>query len=122
MPYQVGTSEFFEAMDIISRVADTVAPDTDYVCRLAVCALIVNRIEDSRFPSDVYSVVLERGEFVGVGREDFFVFSVSDLSRAAARDALLGFDVTRGAVFFRRGYSSERSGACFYHDGFLFYR
>lgn len=119
---EIGSDEFDSARDIIARVADTTAPGSSYVARLGICAVVVNRVRDPRFPSDIYSVVFERGEFDSVGRADFFDFSVSELSMRAARDALLGFDVTRGAVYFRRGYPAERSGAVFYHDGFLFYR
>ena len=122
MLYEIGSEEFFSARDLIARVVDTLAPDASYAARLALSAVIVNRVRDPHFPSDIYSVVFERGEFEGVGREDLFTFCPSQLSMIAARDALLGFDVSRGALYFRRGYPSERMGACFYHDGFLFYK
>ena len=114
--------DFFEKREFIAKIAEMIAPDSSYAARLGVCAVIVNRMTDSRFPSDVYSVVYHSQQFREAQGRELDSVSASELSEIAARDALLGFDITGGAVYFKRGYPSERQGACFYHDGFLFYR
>ena len=120
--YEAGSEEFFSSRDLIARVVECIAPDRSYAARQAIAAVIVNRIKDSRFPSDLYSVIYQRGAFECVSKEGFDRVTPSYLSKVAARDALLGFDISSGAVYFRRGYPSERAGSCFYHDGYLFYR
>lgn len=120
--YEAGSEEFFSSRDLIARVVECVAPDRSYAARQAIAAVIVNRIKDTRFPSDLYSVIYQRGEFECVNKQGFDRVTPSYLSKVAARDALLGFDISSGAVYFRRGYPSECAGSCFYHDGFLFYR
>lgn len=114
--------DFFEKREFISKIVELIAPDSSYAARLGVCAVIVNRMRDSRFPSDVYSVVYHSEQFCEAQGKELCDVTASELSDIAARDALLGFDITCGAVYFKKGYPAERKGACFYHDGFLFYR
>ena len=114
--------DFFEKREFISKIVELIAPDTSYAARLGVCAVIVNRTLDPRFPSDVYSVVYHSEQFCEAQGRELCDVTASELSEIAARDALLGFDITCGAVYFKKGYPAERKGACFYHDGFLFYR
>ena len=113
--------DFVLSRELIARVIECTAPDASYTARQALAALILNRTEDPRFPDDVRSVIYERGVFECVDRVDFERVRPSDLSMKAARDALLGFDVSGGALYFKRGTLSESDGACLYHSGFLFY-
>ncbi len=122
LPCEVGSAEFYSVRELIARVAEATVPEGSYTARQAVCALIVNRWRDARFADDVRSVIYESGAFECVRRADFDKIEPSYISLVAARDALLGFDVTMGALYYRRGYPSERAGASFYHDGLLFYR
>ena len=122
MLFEAGSDEFYDGRELIARVVECTAPDASYAARLAIACVIVNRVRDVRFPSDLYSVVYQRGEFACVSTDRFASVEPSYLSRVAARDALLGFDISSGAVYFRQGYPSERHGCCFYHDGFLFYK
>lgn len=118
-----GSDEFFELRELIARVVEATLPESaSYVCRLGLSAVIINRAEDPRFPDDVRSVVYERGEFECTSREDFLRVRPSYLSRTAARDALLGCDVTSGAVYFRPAKRSEVPDGCFYHSGYVFTR
>ena len=115
------SERFYEDRALIARVIECTAPDASYTARQAIAAVIVNRTTDARFPDDVRSVIYERGAFSCVDRVDFEQVEPSELSLAAARDALLGFDVSGGALYFARGHASEADGACLYHSGFLFY-
>ncbi len=115
-------TRFFEEREIIARAVECTAPDASYVARLGIAALIVNRTRDARFADDVRSVIYEYDAFECTLMHGFETCEVSELSRMAARDALLGFDCTCGALYFRRGTPSESADACFYHSGLLFYK
>lgn len=117
-----GSAEFFEERDLIARAVELTAPNASYVARLAIASVIVNRAQDPRFPSDIRSVIYERGAFECVTSPDFETCDISYLSKTAARDALLGYDVSSGALYFKKGNIAESDGSCFYHSGFLFYR
>ncbi len=117
-----GSEEFREERAIIARTLEKTAPDASYVARLAIAAVIVNRVSSPRFASDVRSVIYEYDAFSCTSLPDFETCEVSYLSDIAARDALLGFDVSCGALYFKRGMPAESDGACFYHSGWLFYR
>lgn len=117
-----GSDEFFADRDLIARAVEKTAPNASYVARLAIASVIVNRVQCKRFPNEVRAVIYQRGEFECVSASDFETCSPSYLSKAAARDALLGFDVTSGALYFKIGSVSESDGACFFHSGFLFYK
>ena len=120
---EAGSGEFFEMRMLIARVVERTLPGrASYVARLALADVIVNRVRDERFPDDIRSVVYERGEFPCVAAESFLRTRPSYLSLSAARDALLGCDVTSGAVFFSRARRAEVPDGCFYHSGYAFTR
>ena len=120
---EAGSDEFFELRSLIAKVVEATLPErASYVCRLALSAVIVNRSSDPRFPDDIRAVVYERGEFECTSKEYFNRVRPSYLSKAAARDALLGCDVTAGAVYFRPARASEVPDGCFYHSGYVFLR
>ena len=118
---EAGSEEFFELRMLVARVVERTLPArASYVARLALADVIINRTRDARFPDDVRSVVYQRGEFACVAREDFSRTRPSYLSLSAARDAMLGCDVTAGAVFFSEARRAEVPDGCFYHSGYAF--
>ncbi len=118
---EAGGEEFFEMRMLIARVVERTLPNSaSYVARLALADVIVNRTQDARFPDDIRSVVYQRGEFECVASESFLRTRPSYLSLSAARDALLGCDVTSGAVFFYKARRAEVPDGCFYHSGYVF--
>ena len=118
----IGSDAFFEDRDLIAKTVELTAPGASYAARLALAAVIVNRAKDARFPSEIRAVIYERGAFECVLEPSFEHTQVSYLSKVAARDALLGFDVTSGALYFKKGVASSSDGACFHHSGFLFFK
>ena len=119
---EIGSDAFFEERDLIARAVELTAPDASYAARLAIAAVIVNRAKDARFPSEIRSVIYEVGVFDCVSDPNFEKVTPTYLSRAAARDALLGFDVTAGALYYKKGSVADSDGACFRHSGFLFFK
>lgn len=78
--------------EILAAAAEGAAPDTPYIVRLCLCAVLLNRMKDSRYPDDLAAVIADAGIVIVPAEE------VSPRSLRAARDAMDGFDPTRGAL------------------------
>lgn len=65
--------------------------------KVAVGAVVVNRVNDSRWPDTVEDVINDPRQFCPVSRG---LPTATDRTREAAKAALAGEDPTGGAVFF----------------------
>lgn len=67
--------------------------------QVAVGAVILNRVKDSRFPNNIREVVLQENQFSCFidGQVNYYP---SKTSIDAAKAALLGYDPSNGALFF----------------------
>jgi N-acetylmuramoyl-L-alanine amidase len=66
---------------------------------VAVGAVILNRVRDSRFPNTIAGVVYQPGAFDAVA-DGQINLPPADTSYKAARDALNGWDPSGGAVYY----------------------
>lgn len=107
--------------EMIARTLDLTLGDAPYITRLALAAVIINRKNDPAFPSDIASVIFERGEFECVGYDSFKKHTPSALSLAAARDAMLSFDVTAGALYYKKCAPGDVTSVRVYHGGYAFW-
>lgn len=97
-----------------------------YLCRVAVAAVIFNRMENEGFPDSVVNIVFSVGAFHSVesgelGRD------VTDedlqVSMEAVRQAAAGEDPTGGALYFAKEDNSRASiNVCFRAGGMVFGR
>ena len=79
-------------------------------CMTAVGAVVVNRVRSGSYPSSIYNVIYQRGQFgpASSGRlESRLASGVSSSARQAARAALSGSDPTGGAKSFKRASSGH---------------
>lgn len=83
---------------LLARLIDVEARGEPYRGKVAVGAVVVNRVKDRRFPNTVREVIYQPNQFAVEGLHRFPV--PSEESRRAAIDALRGEDPTRGALFF----------------------
>ena len=68
---------------------------------MAVGAVILNRVRDSRFPNTIAGVIYQPGAFTAVADGQINVpIDESSTVVKAARDALNGWDPTEGAVYY----------------------
>ncbi len=67
--------------------------------KVAVGSVIVNRVEDQRFPDNVRDVILEQGQFSSLLDGQANLYPDQD-SIDAAKAALLGYDPTYQSIFF----------------------
>jgi len=81
---------------LLARLIEAEAGGEPYRGKVAVGAVVVNRLRDSRFPNTIRDVIYEPGQFAvsAMNRPP------SEESIRAARAALSGEDPTNGALFF----------------------
>lgn len=80
--------------DVLSRFVEEKAGGESYAVRVAFAAVALNRVKSERFGSTVSAVLRE----AGVYGSDVSV-TVSERTKNAVRDALLGVDPTFGALY-----------------------
>lgn len=80
--------------DILSRFVEEKAGGESYAVRVAFAAAVLNRTRAERFGSTISAVLREVGFYGRSGADE-----VSERTKNAVRDALLGVDPTFGAVY-----------------------
>ncbi|MGN0342181.1 MAG: cell wall hydrolase [Roseburia sp.] len=83
-----------------------------YEGQVAVGAVVMNRVRSGSYPSTIYDVIYQKGQFTPAGSGKLASVLSSGVSSScvqAAQEALNGTDNTGGALFFRRA-SSGHSG------------
>ncbi|MBR3325000.1 MAG: spore cortex-lytic enzyme [Clostridia bacterium] len=86
-------------LNLISRFVHAEARGEPYTGQVAVAAVILNRVKDSRFPNTTSGVVYQPGAFTCVS-DGQINLSPNETSRKAAQDAINGWDPTYGAVYY----------------------
>ena len=79
--------------DMLAALIHAEARGEPYQGKVAVGAVVLNRVDDPRWPDTVEAVVLQPGQFAEPTQ------ATPEADRAA-REALQGYDPTGGAVFF----------------------
>ncbi|MEG1524924.1 MAG: spore cortex-lytic enzyme [Clostridia bacterium] len=70
-----------------------------YKGQVAVAAVILNRVESSKFPSSIAGVIYQPGAF-SVVNDGQINLAPNDSALKAARDAMNGYDPTGGCVYY----------------------
>lgn len=86
-------------VELLSRLVHAEAKGEPYTGMVAVAAVVLNRVRDSRFPSTIAGVVYQPGAFTPVSNGQINA-AAGDTSIRAARDALNGWDPTNGCIYF----------------------
>lgn len=103
-----------EDYDILLRIVESEAGGEDEEGKLLVANVILNRVENSKFPNTVKEVVFqeEKGvfQFSPVADGRLFSVTVSEETKEAVDRALWGEDISEGALYFasRKNASPER--------------
>ena len=87
------------SLNLISRFVYAESRGEPYKGQVAVAAVILNRVKDSRFPNTVSGVVYQSGAFTCVS-DGQINLSPNDTARKAAQDAMNGWDPTYGAIYY----------------------
>ena len=88
-------------VQLMARAINGEARGEPYEGQVAVGAVILNRVKDSRFPNTVAGVIYQSGAFTAVtdGQIDLAIDEGSTVYKAA-QDALNGWDPTGGCVYY----------------------
>lgn len=93
------SSEF----DLLARLINAEAEDQPYEAKVAVGAVVINRVQSSEFPNTISAVINQRingyYQFTPV-LNGWINRPATDEAKRAALDALNGVDPTNGALFY----------------------
>ena len=84
---------------LLARAVHGEARGEPYIGKVAVAAVILNRVKDPRFPNTIAGVIYQPGAFTAVS-DGQINLTPDEESLRAARDALNGGDPTYGAVYY----------------------
>jgi N-acetylmuramoyl-L-alanine amidase len=70
-----------------------------YIGQVAVAAVILNRVDNPKFPNTIAGVIYQPGAFTAVADGQMYL-SPNDSARKAANDALNGWDPSGGAIYY----------------------
>ena len=88
-------------IQLMARAINGEARGEPYEGQVAVGAVILNRVKDSRFPNSISGVIYQPGSFTAVS-DGQINSSISEGSTVykAAQDAMNGWDPTGGCVYY----------------------
>lgn len=88
-----------EQIILLARLIHGEARGEGFAGKVAVGAVILNRVEDKNFPDTIREVILQQGQFSSLidGQANLFP---DQKSINAARAALVGYDPTHESLFF----------------------
>lgn len=88
-------------IQLMARAINGEARGEPYEGQVAVGAVILNRVKDSRFPNTISGVIYQSGAFTAVSDGQINAAISQDSSvYKAARDAMNGWDPTGGCVYY----------------------
>ncbi|CCO08387.1 spore cortex-lytic enzyme [Desulforamulus hydrothermalis] len=101
--YTATTSRGFvsnrDTVNLLARVIMGEAADEPYIGKVAVGAVMLNRMKNSQFPNTLAGVIYQPLAFESVANGQYNR-PLSQEALRAAQDALAGYDPTGGALFF----------------------
>lgn len=86
-------------IELLARCVYGEARGEPYVGKVAVAAVVLNRVKSSSFPNTIAGVIYQNGAFTAVSDGQFYLTPDADAYRAA-RDALNGWDPTYGCLYY----------------------
>jgi N-acetylmuramoyl-L-alanine amidase len=84
---------------VLAKMIHGEARGEPYVGKVAVGAVILNRVEDKKFPASVHGVCFQPGAFDAVSDGQYYMEPDDDAIKAA-KSALNGWDPTYGALYY----------------------
>lgn len=86
-------------VELLARIIYGEARGEPYVGQVAIAAVVLNRVEDSRFPKTIAGVIYQSGAFDAVS-DGQINYKPNSTAYQAARDALNGWDPTYGSIYY----------------------
>ncbi len=92
-------SSYSTNLDLLARLVHGEARGESYTGKVAVAAVVLNRVKSSSFPNTVAGVIYQKGAFDAVS-DGQINLSPDSTSKKAAQDALNGWDPSYGAIYY----------------------
>ena len=86
-------------VDILARIINGEARGETYTGQVAIGAVVLNRVRHPSFPNSVAGVIYQPGAFTAIDDGQINA-AMTQSSVKAARDALNGWDPTKGAIYY----------------------
>lgn len=84
---------------LLAKLVHSEARGESYTGQVAVAAVVLNRVKDSRFPNTIAGVIYQPWAFTAVN-DGQFNLEPNQTAYQAAKDAMNGWDPTYGAVYY----------------------
>lgn len=101
-----------EDREVLLRIVEAEAGSEDEDGRLLVANVVLNRMNSDTFPDTVSGVVLQRekgvSQFSPVANGSFYRVKVSEETVSAVGRALMGEDISQGALYFAARKYADR--------------
>ncbi|MFZ5899046.1 MAG: cell wall hydrolase [Bacillota bacterium] len=99
---EVAEAEFSrdDSVHLLARVIEGEAGGEPFIGKVAVAAVIMNRVRSALFPNTLAGVIYQRHAFESVSNGLIWRKSPSAEAYRAARQAMAGWDPTGGAIYF----------------------
>lgn len=97
--FQAPSTPANKNLDLLAHLIHGEARGEPYEGMVAVGAVVLNRVEDSRFPNSIPGVIYQPGAFDAV-TDGQINLEPSAAAINAARDALNGWDPTHGCIYY----------------------
>ncbi len=98
---QAASSGSSSDIQLLARAINGEARGEPYEGQVAIGAVILNRVKDSRFPNTIAGVIYQSGAFTAVADGQINQAMEDEATvMKAARDAMNGWDPTGGAVYY----------------------
>lgn len=88
-----------EEVMLLSKLVAGEARGESYEGQVAVAAVVINRVKDSRFPNSLEGVIYQKNAFSVVKNGKIYAEPTSSTYRAA-QEAIYGSDPTDNAIYF----------------------
>ncbi len=98
-----GVAYTADELDLLARLVMAEADGQPYEAKVAVAAVVLNRVKDKNFPDSISSVIYQKagGYYQFTPVENGWIYkAASQDSINAAKDALQGSDPSNGALFY----------------------
>lgn len=113
-----------EDMEALLRIVEAEAGSEDEDGRLLVANVVLNRVDSERFPETVTEVVFQRengvNQFSPVANGRYYTVEVSEATVTAVGRALLGEDISEGALFFAARKYADSDKMKWFDDNLTF--
>lgn len=92
----------------LARVIHAEARGESFKGQVAVGAVILNRVDHTKFPDTIRDVILQEGQFCTLTDGQIHLYP-SKMAIEAAKAAILGYDPSNGALYFYNPHTAAKN-------------